>query len=204
MDFIYRKDDLNKEDLISLQKEGSFSVDLETTGLDPKSSGIRLCQIHSNFTKKSFLVKTQENSLPPINIKKLLLYADEVIFHHAMFDMKFLHLHWKLTVTNPKCTKIASKIILSTRKNHSLKPLLKDLLGIKISKEQQKSNWDSENLTDAQIKYALHDVLHLRALLKEIETRASDEELFLVKNSYNYINTRLHLDMKGLDDVFTY
>ena len=47
---------------------------------------------------------------------------------------------------------------------HGLKDLLREMLEVDISKQQQSSDWGAETLTPAQLDYAASDVLHLHRL----------------------------------------
>lgn len=59
-------------------------------------------------------------------------------------------------------------------KDKSLKKLAALILGIRISKSQQTSNWENETLTEQQLRYAATDAwvcLELYNKLKEVESR---------------------------------
>ena len=62
------------------------------------------------------------------------------------------------------CTKIASRLARTYTDKHGLKDLVREVLGIDVSKQQQLSDWGADTLTDAQVAYAASDVLHLHAL----------------------------------------
>ena len=67
------------------------------------------------------------------------------------------------------CTKIASRIARTYTDRHGLKDLVRDVLGIDLSKQQQLSDWGADTLTDAQVAYAASDVLHLHALKAKLD-----------------------------------
>ena len=73
------------------------------------------------------------------------------------------------------CTKIASRLVRTYTDRHGLAILLKELLGIDISKQQQSSDWGAETLTDAQIDYAASDVLYLHRLRDALNTMLERE-----------------------------
>ena len=62
------------------------------------------------------------------------------------------------------CTKIASRLARTYTDKHGLKDLVRELLGVDLSKQQQISDWGAGELTEAQVAYAASDVLHLHAL----------------------------------------
>ena len=73
------------------------------------------------------------------------------------------------------CTKIASRLTRTYTDRHGLKDLVKDLLDIDLSKQQQSSDWAAETLCEAQLAYAASDVLHLHALKAKLERAAARE-----------------------------
>ena len=46
------------------------------------------------------------------------------------------------------CTKIASKLVRTYTDRHGLKDLVRELLGIELSKEQQSSDWGAAELSE--------------------------------------------------------
>ena len=75
----------------------------------------------------------------------------------------------RINVRNIFDTKIASKICRKFTSNHGLKDLSKDLIGIKLDKEMQTSDWGKEVYTKEQIQYAANDVLYLHKIKEELE-----------------------------------
>src|SRR5262249_56364011 len=67
------------------------------------------------------------------------------------------------------CSKIASRIARTYTDKHGLKDLVRDVLGVDLSKQQQLSDWGAEALTDAQLAYAASDVLPLHALQEKLD-----------------------------------
>ena len=86
------------------------------------------------------------------------------IFHFARFDVAVLAKTFGVTVAPVYCTKIASRLTRTYTDRHGLKDLVKELLDVDLSKQQQSSDWAAETLTDAQLAYAASDVLYLHAL----------------------------------------
>jgi ribonuclease D len=90
---------------------------------------------------------------------------------------------------------------------HGLKDLVRDLLGIDVSKQQQLSDWGSEELTDAQVAYAASDVLHLHALREKLDAmlaREGREELAAA--CFRFLPDRVRLDLAGwaAEDIFAH
>ena len=61
-----------------------------------------------------------------------------------------------------------SKLIRTYTQDHGLKDLILEVHGKQINKEQQQSNWDSEKLTEKQLKYAANDVIYLIKIYRKL------------------------------------
>jgi len=53
--------------------------------------------------------------------------------------------------------------------------LVRELLAVDLSKQQQSSDWGAANLTEAQLAYAASDVLHLHALRRKLDVMLARE-----------------------------
>ena len=73
------------------------------------------------------------------------------------------------------CTKIASRLTRTYTDKHGLKDLVRDVLGIDLSKQQQLTDWGADKLTEAQVAYAASDVLHLHALKEKLDVLLARE-----------------------------
>ena len=73
------------------------------------------------------------------------------------------------------CTKIASRLARTYTDKHGLKDLVRELLGVDLSKQQQLSDWGAGELTEAQVAYAASDVLHLHALKDKLDAMLARE-----------------------------
>ena len=84
--------------------------------------------------------------------------------------------------------------------------LVRELLGVEISKQQQSSDWGAPNLTEAQLAYAASDVLHLHALKDKLEALLRRENrLDLANACFDFLPTRARLDLAGWNgDVFSH
>ena len=100
------------------------------------------------------------------------------------------------------CTKIASRLVRTFTDRHGLKDLCRDLLGVELSKQQQSSDWGSDELTPEQLRYAASDVLYLHALkakLDEMLRREGREAL--AQACYDFLPARAALDLGGWSDL---
>jgi len=105
------------------------------------------------------------------------------------------------------CTKIASRIARTYSDKHGLKDLVREVLGIDLSKQQQLSDWGAETLTDAQLAYAASDVLHLHALKEKLDAILIREgRPDLAAACFRFLPDRVRLDLAGWadEDIFAH
>ena len=141
------------------------------------------------------------------NLKSILENPQVLkIFHFARFDVAALKYFLKANVKNIYCTKIASKIARTYTDKHGLKDLVKEFIGVDLSKQMQSSDWGAEKLTDKQLKYAAGDTLYLHEIKIELDKmllRENRKELF--KKALEFVNTRVELDLAGFKyDIFSH
>ena len=86
------------------------------------------------------------------------------LFHFGRFDIAVLLNRFGVLTAPVYCTKIASRLVRTYTDRHGLKDLMRELLEIDISKQQQSSDWGAAELTPAQVDYAASDVLYLHRL----------------------------------------
>ena len=92
---------------------------------------------------------------------------------------------------NIYCTKIASKLGRTFSQNHGLKNLVKEILSIDISKEQQSSYWGAEVLDENQINYAKQDVLYLHKIKQHLDKILKREDRYaLFEKTCGFLPTR--------------
>ena len=123
----------------SLDLGSDIAVDTETMGL--KFGRDRLCLVQIADSKgKVYFVQIDKNQKIAPNLAKIMTDESVVkIFHYARFDIGVLYKNLNFMTRNIYCTKIASKLGRTFSQNHGLKNLVKEILSIDISKEQQSS-----------------------------------------------------------------
>ena len=201
---LYR-DDVDQAMVDRARADGRIAWDIETTGLDWNSDRIGTCQL---AVAGCVAVIQLDDWTVPDRLRDLLEDPKILkIFHHAPFDLRFMAHRWKADPANVACTKIASKILEpgADHATYSLKPVLERYLGIVIDKTQQRSDWVRQSLSDEQLTYAATDVVYLSDLYDQLMLRAKrtgvDE---LIRASYEYLPSRVKLDLLGSGDVFAY
>lgn len=181
-----------------IEMTNSVAVDTEALGLIPKRDPLCLVQLRME-AGPAHLVRLERNNYDAPNLKALLTNPDIVkIFHYARFDMGMMRHYLGVTVAPVYCTKIASKLARTYTDRHGLKDLLRELLGIDISKQQQSSDWGAPKLSKQQLEYAATDVEHLHALrnkLQDILEREGRDAL--ARKCFDFLPTQVELDLAG-------
>lgn len=202
---LLRKADVDETLLELAVARGTAACDIETTGLNWATDRIRTVQV---AVSDDIVVVDLESGQIPAHLRALLENPGVCkIFHHAPFDLRFMVAQWGVRPANVACTKIAAKILDPTlpRSEYSLKPTLARYLHLDISKDQQLSDWSRPRLTDAQVAYAASDVRHLSRLHDRLLDEAAKRQVLdLVVASFEYLPTRVQLDLLGAGDVFRY
>ena len=100
------------------------------------------------------------------------------------------------------CTKIASRLVRTYTDRHGLKDLVRELLDVDISKQQQSSDWGAAELSQAQLDYAASDVLYLHRLRAALDARLAREgRTELAQACFDFLPHRARLDLAGWGEV---
>ncbi len=199
---------LHRGDLPDLSRyKDSVAIDTETLGLNPHRD--RLCVVQlSNGDGTADVVQIPAGHKDAPNLKKLLGDSKVTkIFHFARFDLAVLSNAFGVMPASVYCTKIVSKLVRTYTDRHGLKDLVREVLNIDLSKQQQSSDWGAVTLTDAQLSYAASDVLHLHALREKLDAMLVREgREGLAKACFEFLPTRAKLDLGGWDndDIFAH
>jgi ribonuclease D len=129
------------------------------------------------------------------------------LFHFGRFDMGVLAHTFGVMPAPVYCTKIASKLARTYTDRHGLKDLVKELIGVDLSKQQQSSDWGAASLSEAQLAYAASDVLHLHALRERLDAMLARERRDgLATAAFAYLPERVRLDLAGFEalDIFAH
>lgn len=185
----------------------SVAIDTETLGLVPRRD--RLCVVQlSRGDGTADVVQIARGQVRAPNIERLL--ADPGVtklFHFARFDVAILLESFGVLAAPIYCTKIASKLARTYTDRHGLKDLVRELLGIDLSKQQQSSDWGAPTLSDAQLAYAASDVLHLHALRERLDAMLEREDRREIAEAcFGFLPTRARLDLMGWGeaDIFAH
>ena len=199
---------LHRGDLPDLARySGSVAIDTETMGLNPHRDRLCLVQL-SNGDGSADLVQLGKERADAPHLKALLANPDITkIFHYARFDLAILYHTFGVMPQPVYCTKIASRLSRTYTDRHSLKDLVRELLNMELSKQQQSSDWGSNQLSEAQLAYAAADVLHLHSLRERLDRMLAREGRGeLAQACFDFLPTRAMLDLQGfeLEDIFAH
>jgi ribonuclease D len=199
---------LHRGDLPDLSRyTSSVAIDTETMGLNPHRD--RLCVVQlSNGDGSADVVQIPKDHANAPNLKALLGNpAITKIFHFARFDLAALYHAFGVMPQPAYCTKIASRLSRTYTDRHGLKDLVREVLNIDMSKQQQSSDWGAQQLNEAQLAYAASDVLHLHALRERLDAMLAREgRTELAKACFDFLPTRAKLDLGGWEneDIFAH
>jgi len=199
---------LHRGDLPDLTRyRDAVAIDTETMGLHPLRD--RLCVVQlSSGDGSADVVQIPKGHTDAPNLKALL--ADPgitKIFHFARFDVGMLYHAFGVMPQPVYCTKIASRLARTYTDRHGLKDLVREVLNVDLSKQQQSSDWGAEQLSEAQLAYAASDVLHLHALRERLDAMLAREGRTAVAQAcFDFLPTRARLDLGGFeaDDIFAH
>jgi len=197
---------LHKNDLPDDLKLGNIiAVDGEFMGLNVRRDPLCLIQISTGEADAHIVQFNRENYNAPNLVKVLKDENITKIFHYGRADMAHIKYYLKTETNNILDTKIASRLARSYSDNHSLKALIKEFVGIDISKQFQNSDFGGD-LTTAQLKYCANDVIYLHKIHEELNKILQRENrIGLYKECLKFLKTRVELDLALFrDDIWSH
>jgi len=183
------------------------AIDTETLGLNPNRDRLCLAQLSAGDGVCHEVQFAADHYAAP-NLKKLLTDSRITkLFHFARFDIAMFRRYLGVDCKPVYCTKIASKLVRTYTDRHGLKDLVRELLGVELSKEQQSSDWGAADLTEKQLTYAASDVAYLHQLKTILDTMlARENRSHLARACFDFLPTRAELDLEGWEetDIFAH
>ena len=197
---------LHKKDLPDeIKFSDKIAIDCEFTGLNIERDRLCLLQISSGKNDAHIIQLDKDNYEAP-NLKKLLGNNDiNKLFHFARADLLFIKKYLQVDIDNLNCTKIMSKIARSYSDKHGLKDLVKEFVGIDISKQLQTSDFGGE-LSEKQLKYCAQDVIYLHKIYDSLlNILERENRLSLYNKTIKFISTRVDLDFASFkEDIWSH
>jgi ribonuclease D len=199
---------LHKGDLPDGLDLGSkVAVDTETLGLNPVRDRLCLVQLSSG-DGSAHLVQFARGGYQAPNLKRLLSDRNVLkLYHFARFDLATVRRYLGVVAGPVYCTRTASKLARTYTDKHGLKDLVKELLDVDLSKQQQSSEWGSETLTEQQLAYAANDVAYLHRLKDALDAMLIREgRMELAQACFDFLPARAELDLAGWGegDIFAH
>jgi ribonuclease D len=188
--------------------EGPIAVDTEAMGLVPGRDRLCLVQL-SDGNGDEHLVRFRKGSdYSAPNLKALLSDPERLkLYHFARFDVGIMQAYLGIMAAPLYCTRTASRLIRTYTDRHGLKDLVKELLCLDLSKQQQTSDWGADELSDAQREYAASDVRYLHQLKEKLDERLEREgRTGLAQACFDFLPARALLDIAGWaeQDIFAH
>jgi len=199
---------LHKGDLpAGLTLGPTVAVDTETLGLNPVRDRLCLVQLSAG-DNTAHLVQFARDGYAAPNLKALLTDRNVLkLYHFARFDLATMRRYLGVMAGPVYCTRTASKLARTYTDKHGLKDLVKELLDVDLSKQQQSSDWGAENLTEQQLAYAANDVAYLHRLKEVLDAMLKREgRMELAQACFDFLPARADLDLAGWGegDIFAH
>jgi ribonuclease D len=201
---------LHQEDLPADVRfaDGPIAVDTEAMGLMPGRDRLCLVQLSDGKGEEHLVQFANGSDYSAPNLKALLSDSGRLkLYHFARFDIGIMQAYLGIMAAPLYCTRTASRLVRTYTDRHGLKDLVKEVLGIDLSKQQQTSDWGATELTDAQLEYAASDVRYLHALKEKLDQRLEREDRVpLAQACFDFLPARAMLDIAGWasNDIFAH
>lgn len=194
----------HEEDLpAGVLAEGPVAVDTETMGLQPGRDRLCLVQISDGGGDEHLVRFGPGSDYAAPNLKAVLADPARIkLYHFARFDLASIHAYLGVMAAPVYCTKIASRLVRTYTDRHGLKDLVKELLGVELSKQQQSSDWGAPVISDPQREYAASDVRYLHRMRIQLDERLEREgRMALARSCFDFLPARALLDLEGWPEI---
>jgi ribonuclease D len=182
---------------------GPVAVDTEAMGLHPGRDRLCVVQISDGRGDEHLVRFGPHSKFEAPNLKAVLTDPGRLkLYHFARFDLAAIQAYLGVMAAPVYCTKTASRLVRTYTDRHGLKELVRELLQIDISKQQQTSDWGAPELSDAQKEYAASDVRFLHGLKEKLDERLEREgRTALAQACFDFLPSRALLDLAGWPEV---
>lgn len=195
---------LHEEDLpAGVLGDGPVAVDTETMGLHPGRDRLCLVQISDGNGDEHLVRFAAGSDFAAPNLKAILTDPKRLkLYHFARFDLASIMAYLNVMAEPVYCTKTASRLIRTYTDRHGLKDLVRETIGVELSKQQQSSDWGAETLSEAQKEYAASDVRYLHRVREVLDPRLAREgRTELAQACFDFLPHRARLDLAGWPEV---
>ncbi|MCK2053879.1 ribonuclease H-like domain-containing protein [Methylobacterium sp. 37f] len=176
----------------------AIAIDTETLGLNPHRDRLCVVQISRGDGTADVVQIIPGDPAAETLLRVLADPATLKIFHFARFDLAVLFHGLGVMPAPVYCTKVASKLARTYTDRHGLKDVVRELVGVDLSKQQQSSDWGADTLSQAQVDYAASDVLYLHAARSRLDAMLEREgRTEIARSCFDFLPTRARLDLAG-------
>ena len=180
-----------------------LAVDTETMGLITPRDRLCVVQISDGGGDEHLVRFAPGGDYAAPNLKAVLADPARLkLYHFARFDLAAIRHYLGVTAAPVYCTKIASRLVRTYTDRHGLKELVRELIGVDVSKQQQSSDWGAPDLSDPQKDYAASDVRFLHAMKEKLDARLVREgRMALAQSCFDFLPARAELDLAGWPEI---
>lgn len=197
---ILNNEDISSEDFIP----GLISIDTEFLGLNFDRDRLCVIQIFQYSTQNlKIIILSQKIEIEKFkNLRKLLSSKNfSKIMHFAYADVYQLAKTFKLSLKNIICTRTMSRIARTFSNSHSLKTLVKEVLGKNLNKSSGVTYWGN-TLTYKQFDYASQDVLYLHQIYLYLQRiLIKEKRCHIAKNMNKIIPLAVDCDLEKFSTI---
>ena len=181
----------------------AIAVDTETMGLLTPRDRLCVVQLSDGGGDEHLVRFAPGGDYAAPNLRGVLADPGRVkLYHFGRFDLAAIQHYLGVVAAPVYCTKIASRLVRTYTDRHGLKELVRELLAVDLSKQQQSSDWGNPVLSDAQKEYAASDVRYLHRLRDELDRRLAREgRTALAQACFDFLPHRAALDIAGWPEV---
>ena len=177
----------------------TVAIDCEFMGLNITRDRLCVVQLYDPTHDRVDIVQFADKDYAAPNLRAVLQAPDRLFLGHMIrLDLGWILHYLKVDIANVYCTRTASRIAQTFGASHDFKNLVPNLLGESIDKSETTSDWGTRELTPAQIKYVVNDVIflpRLRAALDALLIRENRAEL--AADIMKTIPARARMDVAG-------
>jgi len=197
--------DLDKRTAYNLALKPRLAIDTETEGLDYRKHKLRLVQLCTDEGRVYIIRNPRGKNTSPNLHDVLLSYIPTKVFHHAMFDLRFLKAGMRIEPAGAiECTKVMMKIVKPDKKS-GIGSLLGNMLKIHLPKlDIDYSKWNEPVLTHDQLLYSAGDVLYLGKALDKLKEQANQDQYRTYLRAMDVCTRMASLQVEGYTDLFDY
>jgi DNA polymerase I-like protein with 3'-5' exonuclease and polymerase domains len=188
-----------KDALRAVEASNMVALDIETTGLDPRSSEVRLIQVSDGA--ETFVIDCRR--VDPTKILEIL--ADKtVVAHGAAFEWMFVYHRFGVELKAVRDTLLMAQILAcgDMSVKSGLGAVSERYLNLELDKEMQTADWSLETLTERHLEYAAADarvLLPLHAKLQGEISRLGLERVAALENAAVPAVARMKLEGMPVD-----